>query len=116
MRIILDFEINGVPMGGQVKWDGSKPIRLRGRAIGTDVIERIEVLRLAKEQPGFQVIYDASPTKEEVEFAFEDRDSYAEAVYYLRLRQRHLVRERIAMAWSSPIWVKAERPSSSGGR
>jgi hypothetical protein len=115
VRMILEFEINGVPMGGRVQWDGSSPIRLRGRALGTDVVERIEVLRLLQQPssrevvPGFQVLYDASPAQEDVEFAFEDRELRSDAVYYLRVRQRPLVRERIAMAWSSPIWVKSDR-------
>ena len=106
VRIILDFDVNGVPMGNRLTWDGRSPLRLHARAIGTDVIDRVEVFRHCKGQPGFQTIYDILPGKEEVEFTFEDREVKGDAIYYLHLQQRHLVRGRLAMAWSSPVWIR----------
>jgi len=37
-----------------------------------------------------------------------DETFHEDAIYYVRLRQTGLVRDRIAMAWSSPIWVKRQ--------
>ena len=30
----------------------------------------------------------------------------ARGLYYVRVRQRDLVHGRVAMAWSSPVWVE----------
>ena len=35
-----------------------------------------------------------------------DQDFSHDAFYYVRLRQRDLVDERVVMAWSSPIWIE----------
>ena len=105
-RIILEFTIGQTPMGGRTKVNG--PVAIHGRALGTDIIDRVEILRHTKAQPGFKVIHQLSPADEVVAFDFVDRAEKGAAIYYVRLRQRHLVRERVAMAWSSPIWVDIE--------
>jgi len=105
-RIILDFDVNDVPMGGIARSRGTARIRLR--AIGTDVIERIEILRHTKGQRGFDVILKEFPAQEEVTLNFDDPKVVNDTIYYARLQQRHLVRERVAMAWSSPVWVTVD--------
>lgn len=106
VRIILNFEINHMKMGGSVTVPGQASIHVR--AIGTDIIDRIDVLRHTDGHPGFQIINQLSPAREQVSFAFVDRPPKGGAIYYVRLRQRHLVRGRAAMAWSSPIWVNVK--------
>lgn len=106
VRIILNFAINNVEMGGNAKIAG--PVLIHVQAIGTDVIDRIKVLRHVKDRPGFQTIYQLFPARKSVSFDFVDRPPKSKVIYYVRLRQRHLVRGRTAMAWSSPIWVNVE--------
>ncbi len=104
VRIILDFDINQVAMGGKLSATG--PVSIRLRAVGTDVIDSVQVLRHRKGRPGFEIIRDQSPAQEQVLLSFTDGGFTGDAVYYFRLRQRHRVRESVAMAWSSPIWVR----------
>ncbi|HUZ47296.1 MAG TPA: DUF3604 domain-containing protein [Terriglobia bacterium] len=106
VRIILNFEINQVGMGGSVTVPGQASIHVR--AIGTDIIDRIDVLRHPHGHPGFQIIHQLSPAREQASFSFIDRPPKGQAIYYVRLRQRHLVRGHVAMAWSSPIWVSVK--------
>lgn len=106
VRIILNFEINQVGMGGIVTVPGQASIHVR--AIGTDIIDLIDVLRHTDGHPGFQIIHQLSPAREQATFAFVDRPPIGKAIYYVRIRQRHLVRGRAAMAWSSPIWVNVK--------
>ncbi|MCX6624651.1 MAG: DUF3604 domain-containing protein, partial [Acidobacteria bacterium] len=106
VRIILDFKVNGVDMGQKVRTNG--PARIEVRAVGTAVIDSVEVLRHTEGKPGFQVIQRSAPGEEVVRLRFEDSPPKGKAIYYVRLRQRGLVRERIAMAWSSPVWVTVE--------
>ncbi len=75
------------------------------RAIGTDVIDRVEILRHIKGSPGFTVVERHAPAREVFELRCEIEAPAGEAVYYVRLKQRRLVGGRPAMAWSSPIWV-----------
>ena len=102
-RIILDFSVAGIDMGGQGSAD--VPVAVRCRARGTDVIESVEVLRHVAGQPGFQVINESRLMDEEIDWTFADEPEPGEAIYYVRLRQRSTIRERVAMAWSSPVWV-----------
>ena len=106
MRILLDFKVNGGDMGQSVKVSGNPQIEVK--AVGTDVIDSVEVLRHTGGTPGFQVIRHNSPGDDMVRMRFEDDLPKGKAIYYVRVRQRRLVRERVAMAWSSPIWVSAE--------
>ena len=57
---------------------------------------------------GFRVVYDLHPDALDFEWSGTDGGFRADAVYYLRLRQRSQVRGRIVMAWSSPIWVRGQ--------
>jgi hypothetical protein len=112
-RILLDFSVNGTSMGGEAKTEG--PPKLTVWAYGTDQISLFEVLRhnAASIPPlgkggmgGWQVIHRLRPNTEEVSFTLEDPDFTAPAVYYVRLRQANTVRNRVVMAWSSPVWVR----------
>lgn len=107
-RILLDFTIDGKPMGSDNAADlGSVgPRRLRMRAAGTAAITRVEVIR------NDQVVFSADPHDDVWEDEWTDTADLTAAAfaptfpgdcpfvyYYLRLYQAN--RQR---AWSSPIW------------
>ncbi|MGH9327481.1 MAG: hypothetical protein ACRD2B_12465 [Terriglobia bacterium] len=106
VKILLDFSINGEPMGGTIKVASSP--RLSIEAHGTDDIEFVEVLRYSKSDGAFVVIHTLYPEGADFTWSQADADFKEDSIYYVRLRQVRLVRTRIAMAWSSPIWVKRE--------
>ncbi|MGH9341448.1 MAG: DUF3604 domain-containing protein [Acidobacteriota bacterium] len=103
-RILLDFSINGQPMGRQVTVSGDAQLQIE--AHGTDLIELLEVLRYSKTDGAFKVIASIQPQALDFVWGDMDRGLREDSIYYVRLRQKGLVRNRIAMAWSSPIWVR----------
>jgi hypothetical protein len=106
-RILLEFQIDGADMGQAVSV-GERP-RLTIEAHGTDVIERIEVLRHARTDGGFETAFTIEPEALDVTWSAIDSSFREDSIYYVRLLQRGRVRGRVAMAWSSPIWVE-KRP------
>ncbi len=107
-RILLDFTIDGLPMGSDNAADlGSvDPRRLRMRAAGTASFTRVEVIR------NNQVVFSADPQSDVWEDEWTDTADLAPVAfaptfpddrpfvyYYLRVFQAN--RQR---AWSSPIW------------
>lgn len=106
VRILLDFRINGEPMGSQISTQ-SVPV-LEVVAHGTDVIEELEVLRYSQAAGSFEVIRSIEPHALDIHWTDRDQTFRENSIYYVRLRQKRMVRNRIAMAWSSPIWVTAE--------
>jgi hypothetical protein len=104
VKILLDFSINGEPMGGTVTVPGSP--RLEIEAHGTDIIEFIQVLRYSKSDGAFVIIYTLFPDAVDFTWSESDATFKEDSIYYVRLRQARMVRTRVAMAWSSPIWVK----------
>jgi hypothetical protein len=103
-KILLEFSIDGQPMGQQVSISGSP--RLSLEAHGTDLIDRVEVMRYSKSDGAFKIRYILEPRNYDITWTQTDEEFKEDSIYYVRLRQAGLVRERIAMAWSSPIWVK----------
>jgi hypothetical protein len=103
-KILLDFTIDGQPMGQQVAVNG--PPSLSIEAHGTDTIESVEILRYAKSDGAFEVIHALHPDAPDFSWTKADETFKEDSIYYVRLRQARLIRDRIAMAWSSPIWVK----------
>jgi len=104
VKILLDFSINGEPMGGVVTAAG--PPRLEIEAHGTEAIEAVHVLRFSKSDGAFVVIFTLSPDGPDFIWSQTDTTFKEDSIYYVRLRQAGMVRSRVAMAWSSPIWVK----------
>ncbi len=102
-RIVLDFRAGGAAMGSQKESGGEVPIEFT--AMGTDIVDEAEVLRHVRGRPGWEVVHRERPAREQVRIRFTDRAPKGSVIYYARLRQRALVRERIAMAWSSPVWL-----------
>ena len=106
-RILLDFTVDGTPMGSETTADG--PPRLHVAAHGTDVIESVQVLRFSKAEGGFSVLFDLEPDALDFSWSGVDGGFRDDAVYYVRLRQRGHIRGRTVMAWSSPVWVTRRR-------
>jgi hypothetical protein len=104
VKILLDFAINGEPMGAKVALTGAP--RLEIGAHGTAPIDVIEVLRHSKSEAGFHVLFTFHPGHTDFEWAGADTTFREASIYYVRLREAGLVRNRVAMAWSSPIWVE----------
>ncbi|MHC4871289.1 MAG: DUF3604 domain-containing protein [Planctomycetota bacterium] len=92
-RIILEFHANDSFMGEECFSEDYT--RIKGKVYGTDVIEKIEVIRDSR------VIHTIEPGCEDAEFEFEDSMRVlGTCFYYLRVTQRDK-----HMAWSSPVWV-----------
>ncbi|MCP5118277.1 MAG: DUF3604 domain-containing protein [bacterium] len=104
-RIWLDFRVNGRHMGSEFTLPDGEP-EITFRAAGTDEIVFLEVVKLDLGTKQFERLGVMRPDSEDVEGRFWDKDFHGESMYYLRLKQRNLVRGREVWAWSSPIWVK----------
>ena len=108
-RIVLDFRLNGQPMGSDLPVDlaagGSRHIEVR--AAGTHRIDRVEIIR------NNEVVFEVEPGREVWEGEWTDDGDLAELAfeptfdydrpfvyYYLRVRQGNR-----QMAWASPIWL-----------
>lgn len=104
-RILLDFTINGEAMGREIQVEQAP--RLSVTAHGTAPIEEVELLRYTPAEGRFRVIRAFQPGRLDFEWSGQDESFSREAIYYVRLRQTGWIRDRIAMAWSSPIWVRA---------
>jgi hypothetical protein len=80
--------------------------RLEVEVHGTDTIEYIEILRFGKSDGTFLVINTLYPDDADFTWSGSDPAFKEDSIYYLRLRQVRMVRTRVAMAWSSPIWTR----------
>jgi hypothetical protein len=103
-KILLHFAIDGEPMGRQVIARGAPMLSIE--AHGTAEIEVVQVLRYSVSTGAFQIVFDHRPDTMDFTWTKADESFQEDSIYYMRLRQTGLVRDRIAMAWSSPIWVK----------
>jgi len=109
-KILLEFSIEGQSMGREVTVR-DKP-KLSIEAHGTAEIETVEVLRYSNSAGGFQILQTMHPATADFSWNAADETFREDSTYYVRLRQFGLVRDHVAMAWSSPIWVKSERKES----
>jgi hypothetical protein len=103
-KILLDFTIDGQPMGQEVTVSGTPSLTIE--AHGTDDIEVVEVLRHSQSDGAFKVILVVNPGTPDFQWTQRDQAFQEDSIYYVRLRQVGLIRNQIAMAWSSPIWVR----------
>ncbi|HEX2513671.1 MAG TPA: DUF3604 domain-containing protein [Chloroflexota bacterium] len=112
-RIVLDFTLNGTPMGGEARLEGGQPVRLQGHILGTGPLRFVEVLRGDLDGQEWRVAhrewFSGMGAPRALELDWSDPAPPARGLYYLRVRQRDLVHGRVAMAWSSPVWVDLER-------
>jgi len=109
VRAILDFQLNDHPMGSQIKWKELDQRRLTVRAIGTDRIRKVEIIR----NNHIICCHTADDLQVEIEFidddiledfVTQDETSNADVFYYVRVTQVDQ-----EMAWSSPIWLQCKQ-------
>jgi hypothetical protein len=107
-RILLDFKVNGVGMGKEVKASSrDKSRKIVVKAESTAPIEKVEIIRNS------EIVYIHRERNLSAEFQWEDNESLDQIAlsltyegdmlfvfYYCRLTQ-----ENGQMAWSSPIWL-----------
>ena len=112
-RILIDFRLNGLPMGSEVSAKECGALDFAIEVHGTDVLSVVEVFRFrfgsddGWQSPFVEEFPDVGlkgDRRRDVTGRFRE-DFAGPAVYYLRVRQKYLVRDRPVYAWSSPIWV-----------
>ncbi len=103
-KIVLDFQVNGTPMGQQGKSSPAPEVRIH--AIGTGAIARVEVLRLNAGHDAFEVVQTWTPDTRAFNTTWTDETFNGPGIYYMRLRQARPVRNLPVMAWSSPVWLR----------
>lgn len=97
-RILLDFRVNGVPMGGVVQKEADcREVKVEVKVAGTAPLEKVEVVR------DNQVVYTHFPDSWSTKFIWRDSSTLStlQTFYYLRVSQVDG-----EMAWSSPVWIK----------
>jgi hypothetical protein len=118
-RILLDFTINGVPMGQEVFLKQTQHPELSIRVAGTNTLAFVEVLKWKLEggpfdedpHPQYEVFTRQVTGADQVCFSVIDSTFTGSSLYYVRVKQRQGVYSsrdkttRETWAWSSPIWV-----------
>ena len=109
-RLILDFAVNGVPMGGETHLPTGEAARLTGTITATGPLRFVEIMRGDLDAQEWRVAHrqwfaGSAPT--ELALDWTDEAPPANGLYYVRVRQRDIVHGRVAMAWSSPVWITA---------
>ena len=98
-KIVLDFRINGCPMGEEIEIEGKPRIDVDIR--GSDKIAEAAIIRDGKVLHTFK-----SPTKR-LHFDYMDQAFKKKSYYYLRVTQADKDEHgNPSYAWSSPIWVR----------
>ncbi len=97
-RMLLRFSARGTPMGGALPLDGARAVLLEGRVHGTDLLDAVQILKLADGE--FAVLWEEHPAATmDLSFSVTDERARPGQLCYLRVRQRDG-----NTAWSSPIW------------
>jgi len=92
-RIILEFDVDGKPMGSIIKME-TVPV-LRVEVHGTAPIDRIDIIR------NNSLLHSLKGGEKDVSFEIEDKSiPLGESYYYVRVSQIDG-----EYAWSTPIWV-----------
>jgi len=110
-RIYLEFSVNGHPLGSEITLAPGQPADIHVEVLGTAPLRWIEVLRADLDRPEekFTVVrrewFPGAATQLGFTLHWSDSEPPANGMYYVRTRQRDFVHERVAEAWSSPVWV-----------
>jgi hypothetical protein len=97
-NIVLDFQAEEASGTRHLQGDWIQqagPVRLTAKIMGTDVIQRVEVIRNGK------FVYSQEPNAKNYDLQYADQAPPAGRVYYY-VRVQQMDRN---LAWSSPIWV-----------
>jgi hypothetical protein len=96
-RIILDFKVNGHPMGSETEQKTGNPVTIDTFIAGTSKIEKAEIIRNA------EVIACFNGKSDFEQFQYLDKNvpiGSKNIYYYVRITQ-----DDANMAWSSPVWI-----------
>ena len=102
-RILLKMWVNDTFMGQETA--SSNGVSVRVWVVGTGEIGWIEILRGDLDAQRFDVVYRREPDAAGAAFSWDDPQPVANALYYVRLRQKEPLAGRVVQAWSSPVWV-----------
>lgn len=95
-RILLDFSVSGVPMGGE----GSvKEIRCRAAIHAQNALQTVEIIRDG------EAVWKQGFSELDTQIEWEDPAFPAgESYYYL-----HIIQQDGQQAWSSPVWITKQQ-------
>ena len=93
-RILLQFEVNDTPMGGEVRIVG--PAEIKVEAVGSTPIQSVEIIKDS------QVVHRWRGQEEQVRVEYTDEALPPDGVHYYYVR---LTQVDGQMAWSSPVWI-----------
>jgi hypothetical protein len=103
-RIILDFRINGAPMGSETAIRGFPEITVS--VVGTAEVDSLQIMRYQLGTGAWEVLLEVCAQPREVNLSLEDTSFSSDTLYYVRLQQTNETHGRPVRAWSSPIWVR----------
>ena len=108
-RILVDFGVDGVPMGGSLERSPGSRVDLSLRVWGTDLLVRVDVLRFRfGVDSRFAPILSEAPRPETSDASYDLHDEVeGPCMYYARITQEPFAWP--GMAWTSPIWVDVRR-------
>jgi hypothetical protein len=120
-RILLDFSLNGKPMGSVLKTKAGEPLNLKVEVHGTGPLEVIEVFRYSFQGNGMgETAYVRRDIGSEDFIGSWTESSQGRSLYYVRVQQRDSLpvmvptsQMRPVRAWSTPIWLEAENTSGN---
>jgi len=94
VRVLLRFEVNGHPMGSEIRAGGPRTIRVT--AASEAPFSRVDLVRNGA------TLASVRPNAQTVNWQVEDAGQETVDWYYARL-----TRQDGQLAWSSPVWVEA---------
>jgi hypothetical protein len=108
-RILLEFRLGNAMMGDVVQVHPSSPPTFDVRVVGTAALDWVELVRF--DGHAYAVAFTGSPGADgdprEMTFSFTDTTNPGDRLYYVRAQQPDPNKpDRVAMAWSSPIWTE----------
>lgn len=109
-RILVEFTIDGIPMGQEAVRPKGARLAISLNVWGTDRLLRVEILKYRfGVDTAFRQILSEIPQPASLDAAYSCEDVFeTDAVYYARVTQAPL--EWPGMAWTSPIWITLRTP------
>ena len=99
-RIIIDFKVNGSPMGSEITaGNGHLPL-IYYMVKGTAVVRDIEIWKCSKSK-GYEAFNFAGKGMMDAEGQFSDKGFDQDSFYFMKV-----VQADGNLAWSSPVWVQ----------
>jgi hypothetical protein len=99
-RIIIDFKVNGYPMGSETAADSRSQPTVYYMVKGTAPVKSIEVWKYSKSK-GYELFEFDGKGKNDVQGQFSDDGFSQDSLYFMKV-----VQEDGNLAWSSPVWVR----------